>query len=65
MEQKEKLGLNPVRRGHSKSQTPPPEPTNAFQKVEVCVAVPIFLNINITFFFLKKIFKQLVYEIKA
>ncbi|KAK6261699.1 hypothetical protein QUC31_007515 [Theobroma cacao] len=35
LEQKEKLGLNPVRRGHSKSQTPPPEPTNAFQKVEV------------------------------
>ncbi|XVE56855.1 hypothetical protein DITRI_Ditri04bG0044000 [Diplodiscus trichospermus] len=35
LEQREKLGLNPVPRGHSKSQTPPPEPTNAFQKVEV------------------------------
>ncbi|XP_021285935.1 SNAP25 homologous protein SNAP33-like [Herrania umbratica] len=33
LEQKEKLGLNP--RGRSKSQTPPPESTNAFQKVEV------------------------------
>ncbi|XP_022728507.1 SNAP25 homologous protein SNAP33-like [Durio zibethinus] len=35
LEQREKLGLNHVPRGHSKSQTPPPEPTNAFQKVEV------------------------------
>ncbi|XVE54732.1 hypothetical protein DITRI_Ditri03aG0105400 [Diplodiscus trichospermus] len=34
LEQREKLGLNPVPRGHSKSRTPPPEPTNAFQKVE-------------------------------
>ncbi|XVF50032.1 hypothetical protein PTKIN_Ptkin04bG0062700 [Pterospermum kingtungense] len=34
-EQREKLGLNPVPKGHSKSRTPPPEPTNAFQKVEV------------------------------
>ncbi|XVF54386.1 hypothetical protein PTKIN_Ptkin05aG0177000 [Pterospermum kingtungense] len=38
LEQREKLGLNPVPRGHSKSRTPPPEPTNAFQKVEVCCA---------------------------
>ncbi|XWS37296.1 hypothetical protein CRYUN_Cryun19dG0030900 [Craigia yunnanensis] len=38
LEQREKLGLNPVHRGHSKSRTPPPEPTNAFQKVEVCCA---------------------------
>ncbi|XWS51196.1 hypothetical protein CRYUN_Cryun12cG0156200 [Craigia yunnanensis] len=35
LEQREKLGLNPVPGGHSKSRTPPPEPTNAFQKVEV------------------------------
>ncbi|XP_022736378.1 SNAP25 homologous protein SNAP33-like [Durio zibethinus] len=35
LEQREKLGLNPVPRGQSKSRTPPPEPTNAFQKVEV------------------------------
>ncbi|KAE8676942.1 SNAP25-like proteinous protein SNAP33 [Hibiscus syriacus] len=35
LEQREKLGLNPAPRGHSKSQTPPPEPTDAFQKVEL------------------------------
>ncbi|KAK8972189.1 hypothetical protein V6N11_024274 [Hibiscus sabdariffa] len=35
LEQREKLGLNHVPRGHSKSRTPPPEPTNAFQKVEL------------------------------
>ncbi|XWS60479.1 hypothetical protein CRYUN_Cryun07bG0039600 [Craigia yunnanensis] len=35
LEQREKLGLNSVPRGHSKSRTPPPETTNAFQKVEV------------------------------
>ncbi|XVE54733.1 hypothetical protein DITRI_Ditri03aG0105400 [Diplodiscus trichospermus] len=42
LEQREKLGLNPVPRGHSKSRTPPPEPTNAFQKVEVCVVCSFF-----------------------
>ncbi|GMI76790.1 soluble N-ethylmaleimide-sensitive factor adaptor protein 33 [Hibiscus trionum] len=35
LEQREKLGLNSVPRGHSKSRTPPPEPTDAFQKVEI------------------------------
>ncbi|XP_022768927.1 SNAP25 homologous protein SNAP33-like [Durio zibethinus] len=35
LEQREKLGLNPVPKGHSKSRTPPPELANAFQKVEV------------------------------
>ncbi|KAK5817929.1 hypothetical protein PVK06_022858 [Gossypium arboreum] len=35
LEQREKLGLTPVPRGGSKSQTPPLEPTNTFQKVEV------------------------------
>ncbi|XVF11841.1 hypothetical protein REPUB_Repub08aG0062000 [Reevesia pubescens] len=34
LEQREKLGLNPIPRGHSKSKTPPPESTNTFQKVE-------------------------------
>ncbi|KAB2000032.1 hypothetical protein ES319_D12G203900v1 [Gossypium barbadense] len=34
LEQKEKLGLNTVPRRHSKSQTPPPEPADAYQKVE-------------------------------
>ncbi|KAJ7978482.1 SNAP25-likeous protein SNAP33-like [Quillaja saponaria] len=33
LEQREKLGLAPAPRGHS--GTPPPEPTNALQKVEV------------------------------
>ncbi|KAL4325874.1 hypothetical protein GQ457_11G027110 [Hibiscus cannabinus] len=35
LEQREKLGLNPVPRVHSKSQTPLSEPTDAFQKVEI------------------------------
>ncbi|KAA3458363.1 SNAP25-like proteinous protein SNAP33-like [Gossypium australe] len=35
LEQREKLGLTPVPRGGSKSRTPPSEPTNTFQKVEV------------------------------
>ncbi|GLU12460.1 hypothetical protein SLE2022_291380 [Rubroshorea leprosula] len=35
LEQREKLGLNPVPRGQSKSRAPLPEPTDAFQKVEV------------------------------
>ncbi|KAH7550726.1 hypothetical protein ACOSP7_023734 [Xanthoceras sorbifolium] len=35
LEQREKLGLNHASRGQSNSRTPPPEPTNAFQKVEV------------------------------
>ncbi|MBA0604529.1 hypothetical protein Godav_017184 [Gossypium davidsonii] len=35
LEQREKLGLTPVPHGGSKSRTPPPEPTNTSQKVEV------------------------------
>ncbi|XP_028753620.1 SNAP25 homologous protein SNAP33-like [Neltuma alba] len=34
LEQREKLGLSPAPRGQSKSRTPPPEPTDALQKVE-------------------------------
>ncbi|XP_071723302.1 SNAP25 homologous protein SNAP33-like [Rutidosis leptorrhynchoides] len=34
-EQREKLGLNSVPKGRSSTRTPPPEPTNAYQKVEV------------------------------
>lgn len=34
LEQREKLGLSSAPRGQSKSRTPPPEPTNALQKVE-------------------------------
>ncbi|KAF8040421.1 hypothetical protein BT93_B2602 [Corymbia citriodora subsp. variegata] len=33
--QREKLGLAPVPKGKGTSRTPPPEPTNALQKVEV------------------------------
>jgi synaptosomal-associated protein 25 len=36
-EQRVKLGLAPAPRGRSASRTPPPEPTNALQKVEVRV----------------------------
>ncbi|KAH8487263.1 hypothetical protein H0E87_026013 [Populus deltoides] len=35
LEQREKLGLNPAPKGQSSMQTPLPEPTNAFQKVEL------------------------------
>lgn len=35
LEQREKLGLTSASNGRSKSRTPPPEPTNALQKVEV------------------------------
>ncbi|KAI9117295.1 hypothetical protein K1719_011461 [Acacia pycnantha] len=35
LEQREKLGLSSAPRGQSKPRTPPPEPTNALQKVEV------------------------------
>lgn len=35
LEQRERLGLSSVPNGRSKSRTPPPEPTNALQKVEV------------------------------
>ncbi|XP_052176300.1 SNAP25 homologous protein SNAP33-like [Diospyros lotus] len=35
MEQRERLGLVPASKGHSNTQTPLPEPTNALQKVEV------------------------------
>lgn len=34
-EQREKLGIAPAPKGRSASRTPPPEPTNALQKVEV------------------------------
>ncbi|KAL3511065.1 hypothetical protein ACH5RR_030466 [Cinchona calisaya] len=34
-EQREKLGLAPVPKGKQTSRTPPPEPTNALQKVEM------------------------------
>lgn len=37
LEQREKLGLNSAPKGRSSSRTPPPEPTNALQKVEVCM----------------------------
>ncbi|KAK4362278.1 hypothetical protein RND71_017519 [Anisodus tanguticus] len=35
LEQREKLGLNSAPKERSSSRTPPPEPTNALQKVEV------------------------------
>ncbi|GMY25881.1 putative SNAP25 homologous protein SNAP30 [Fagus crenata] len=35
LEHREKLGLAPIPKGRSASRTPPPEPTNALQKVEV------------------------------
>ncbi|XP_041013348.1 putative SNAP25 homologous protein SNAP30 [Juglans microcarpa x Juglans regia] len=35
LDQREKLGLAPAHKGRSASRTPPPEPTNALQKVEV------------------------------
>uniref|UniRef100_A0A5B6ZCQ0 t-SNARE coiled-coil homology domain-containing protein n=1 Tax=Davidia involucrata TaxID=16924 RepID=A0A5B6ZCQ0_DAVIN len=35
LEQREKLGLAPAPKGRSNTRTPPPEPTNALQKVEV------------------------------
>ncbi|KNA11307.1 hypothetical protein SOVF_136430 [Spinacia oleracea] len=35
LEQRERLGLTNLPNGRSKSRTPPPEPTNALQKVEV------------------------------
>ncbi|KAK2655677.1 hypothetical protein Ddye_008729 [Dipteronia dyeriana] len=35
LELREKLGLNHSSKGRSNSRTPPPEPTDAFQKVEV------------------------------
>lgn len=35
LEQREKLGLNPGPKGQSSTQTPLPEPNNAFQKVEL------------------------------
>jgi synaptosomal-associated protein 25 len=34
-EHREKLGLNPVPKGRSSTRTPPSEPTDAYQKVEV------------------------------
>lgn len=37
LEQREKLGLGPTSKGQSNTRTPLPEPTNALQKVEVCV----------------------------
>lgn len=37
MEQREKLGLAPAPKGRLATRTPPPEPTNALQKVEVCI----------------------------
>ncbi|CAK9148003.1 unnamed protein product [Ilex paraguariensis] len=36
LEQREKLGLTSAPKGRSNARTPPPEPTNALQKVEVC-----------------------------
>lgn len=38
LEQREKLGLNSAPKGRSSTRTPPPEPTNAYQKVEVEIA---------------------------
>ncbi|KAL6973427.1 SNAP25 synaptosomal-associated protein, partial [Sarracenia purpurea var. burkii] len=35
LEQRERLGLGPNAKGQSNKRTPPPEPTNALQKVEV------------------------------
>lgn len=35
LEQREKLGVGPTSKGQSNMRTPPPEPTNALQKVEV------------------------------
>ncbi|KAA8542524.1 hypothetical protein F0562_023676 [Nyssa sinensis] len=37
LDEREKLGLGPEPKGRSNTRTPPPEPTNALQKVEVCV----------------------------
>lgn len=35
LEQRERLGLSSAPKERSSSRTPPPEPTNALQKVEV------------------------------
>jgi len=35
LEQRDKLGLTSAPKGQSKLQTPPPEPTNALEKIEV------------------------------
>ncbi|EEF47800.1 SNAP25 homologous protein SNAP33 [Ricinus communis] len=35
LEQREKLGLNAAPKGRTSTRTPPPEPTNAYQKVEM------------------------------
>lgn len=37
LEQREKLGLSSAPKGRSSSRTPPPEPTNALQQIEVHV----------------------------
>ena len=37
LEQRERLGLSSTSKGQSNIRTPPPESTNALQKVEVCV----------------------------
>ena len=37
LEQREKLGLSSAPKGQSNGRAPHPEPTNAMQKVEVCV----------------------------
>lgn len=39
LEQREKLGIPPAARGRSANRTPPSEPTNAMQKVEVCICI--------------------------
>lgn len=36
-EDREKLGLAPLPKGRSAPTTPPNEPANAYQKVDVCV----------------------------
>lgn len=43
LDQREKLGLNHASRGQSNTRAPLPEPTDAYQKVEVCVNMSFLL----------------------
>lgn len=47
IEQREKLGLAPVPKPRSKAQTLHPEPTDAYQKVEVRKSDPLFDELNL------------------
>lgn len=45
--EREKLGVAPVPKPRSASRTPPPEPTNAMQKVEVSVIQMLWVTIHL------------------